>query len=108
VEAAIIISAGFGEAGAHCKELEQEIISTASLSGVRFLGPNCLGLVRPDIGLNASFGSTTAISGKLALVSQSGALCSAILDWAATNAIGFFTVIPTRAAVVASRLRQAD
>ena len=95
VEAAIIISAGFGEAGTAGKELEQELVTAARLSGIRFLGPNCLGLVRPDIGLNASFGSSTAIPGKLALVSQSGALCSAILDWAAANGIGFSNVIST-------------
>ena len=65
--------------------------------GIRFIGPNCLGIQRPSIGLNATFSQGATLSGDLALVSQSGALCTAMLDWAETNGIGFSSVISTGA-----------
>ena len=62
--------------------------------GIRLMGPNCLGILRPDRGLNATFGHNNALQGNLALVSQSGAICTAILDWAEKNDIGFSTWCP--------------
>jgi acetyltransferase len=93
VKAAIIISAGFGECGAVGKALEQEVLENARHYGIRLIGPNCLGIMRPDIGLNATFNKGTANAGNLAFVSQSGALCTAILDWAKTNEVGFSSIV---------------
>ncbi|MCC2097691.1 MAG: GNAT family N-acetyltransferase [Hyphomicrobiales bacterium] len=85
---AIVISAGFGETGDDGRRLETELAETARKSGVRFLGPNCVGLVRPALGLNATFLTSTPPDGRLALVSQSGALISAIADWAVPHHLG--------------------
>ena len=94
VKAAIIISAGFGEAGdAAGKALEAQVLEHARRYGIRLIGPNCLGVMRPDIGLNATFNKGNAISGNIAFVSQSGALCTAILDWANANDVGFSSVV---------------
>lgn len=93
VKAAIIITAGFGEIGAAGKALERRVLEIAQHYGVRLIGPNCLGVMRPEIGLNATFNKGGAIVGNLAFVSQSGALCTAILDWAKTNDVGFSSVI---------------
>ena len=89
----IIISAGFSEAGHAGAALERKTLEIARSYGVRVLGPNCLGIIRPEIGLNATFARVTASEGNLALVSQSGAICSAVLDWAASNKVGFSSVI---------------
>ena len=89
----IIISAGFSEAGHAGAALERKTLEIARSYGVRVLGPNCLGVIRPEIGLNATFARVTASEGNLALVSQSGAICSAVLDWAASNKVGFSSVI---------------
>src|SRR3569833_449837 len=90
VRAAIVLSAGFSEGreGAGL-QLEQAGLDAARQYGVRSVGPNCLGLMRPLIGLNATFSKNTALAGDLALVAQSGALCTAILDWATPHLIGF-------------------
>ncbi len=93
VKAAVIITAGFGEAGEAGKALEAAVLKNAQRYGIRLIGPNCLGVMRPDIGLNATFNKGSAISGNVAFVSQSGALCTAILDWASTQDIGFSSVI---------------
>ncbi|MBF0277119.1 MAG: bifunctional acetate--CoA ligase family protein/GNAT family N-acetyltransferase, partial [SAR324 cluster bacterium] len=93
VKSAVIISAGFREIGDAGKRLEQVVIENAKRFGIRFIGPNCLGILRPSIGLNATFNRGMVSTGKLALVSQSGALCTAILDWAASRNIGFSSVI---------------
>lgn len=93
VKAAVIITAGFGEAGEAGKALEAAVLKNAQLYGIRLIGPNCLGVMRPDIGLNATFNKGSAIPGNVAFVSQSGALCTAILDWASTQDIGFSSVI---------------
>lgn len=93
VKAAVIISAGFSETGEAGKALEQTVLENAQRYGIRLIGPNCLGLMRPDIGLNATFNKGSAIAGNLAFVSQSGALCTAILDWANSNDVGFSSVI---------------
>ncbi len=89
IPGAIIISAGGKEAGEEGKRLEGEIAAAAQEGGVRYLGPNCLGIICPQARLNASFASRTAKPGGLALLSQSGAILTAILDWAETQNIGF-------------------
>ncbi len=93
VKAAVILSAGFGEAGPAGVALEQAVLENARRYGLRLLGPNCLGIMRPATGLNATFGSSGAKAGNLALISQSGALCTAILDWAGPNDVGFSSII---------------
>ncbi len=93
--AAVVLSAGFREIGEQGSRLESELLAIARQHAIRFLGPNCLGAIRPDTGLNATVSKRGAEPGDLALVAQSGALCTAVLDWAATNAIGFSSVIST-------------
>ncbi|RIX45570.1 MAG: GNAT family N-acetyltransferase [Rhodocyclales bacterium GT-UBC] len=89
----IIIAAGFSEAGHIGAALERKVLEIARSYNVRILGPNCLGIIRPELGLNATFTKITANPGNLALVSQSGAMCSAVLDWAKSNQVGFSSVI---------------
>ncbi len=93
VKAAVIITAGFGEIGAEGQELERRLLENAKRYGIRLVGPNCLGVMRPSIGLNATFNKGGANAGNLALISQSGALCTAILDWAQVNDVGFSSVV---------------
>jgi len=92
VHAAIIVSAGFSEGDGHGAALEKAVLETARRHRIRLLGPNCLGLIRPSAHMNATFSKNTAAGGHLALVSQSGALCTAILDWAVNYGIGFSTI----------------
>ncbi|MGB4467704.1 MAG: bifunctional acetate--CoA ligase family protein/GNAT family N-acetyltransferase [Azovibrio sp.] len=89
----IVISSGFAEAGHIGANLERKMLEIARSYNVRILGPNCLGIIRPDLGLNATFAKMTANAGNLALVSQSGAMCAAVLDWAKSNHVGFSSVI---------------
>ncbi|HTX88095.1 MAG TPA: GNAT family N-acetyltransferase [Bacteroidales bacterium] len=86
----IIISAGFRETGPEGKMLEDQILAEArKFDGMRILGPNCLGIIVPGIHLNASFAAGTPDSGNIAFISQSGALCTSVLDWAIEGKIGF-------------------
>lgn len=89
VKGAIIISAGFKEIGVEGVKLEQEILELAHKGNLRIIGPNCLGLMCPSTGLNASFASTSARSGNVAFISQSGAFCTSILDWSLKENLGF-------------------
>jgi acetyltransferase len=89
VPAAIIISAGFREIGEQGAALEREILEIARGSGMRIVGPNCLGLMSPHHMLNATFASTMARPGHLGFISQSGALCTAILVWSRREMVGF-------------------
>ena len=89
----IIISAGFSESGHIGAALERKMLEIARSYGVRILGPNCLGIIRPELGLNATFARVNANTGNLALVAQSGAMCAAVLDWAKSNKVGFSSVI---------------
>lgn len=89
VKAAIIISAGFKETGVEGARLENELAKTAADYGIRLLGPNCLGLMDTSTKLNASFAGALPRAGGIAFMSQSGALCTAILDWAQGAEIGF-------------------
>lgn len=93
VRGAIIISAGFKETGQKGEKLERKIFEEAQKSGIRILGPNCLGVMRPVKGLNATFASDMAKPGRVAFISQSGALCTAILDWSLREEVGFSAFI---------------
>jgi acetyltransferase len=88
VPAAIVISAGFKEHGEEGKELERQIkrIITGKM---RVIGPNCLGVMNPITGFNATFAQTIARPGNIAFISQSGALCTAVLDWSLKEMVGF-------------------
>jgi acetyltransferase len=86
---AIIISAGGKETGAAGREIENQIARQAKKGGLRVIGPNCLGIICPERKLNASFASHMPQKGKLAFISQSGAICSAILDLSPKENIGF-------------------
>jgi transposase len=89
IKGVIIISAGFKESGALGVDLEQQILTQAHRSKIRIIGPNCLGLMIPRTGLNATFASAMARPGNVAFISQSGALCTAILDWSFQENVGF-------------------
>src|SRR5438552_2843826 len=89
VNGAIIISAGFRECGEQGAELERQILAQARRCRMRIIGPNCLGVMSPLTGLNATFASAMARPGNVAFVSQSGALCTAILDWSLREQVGF-------------------
>ena len=89
VKGSIIISAGFKEAGNAGAELERQVLEEARRGRMRIIGPNCLGVMSPLTGLNATFATTIARPGNVALVSQSGALCTAILDWSLREQVGF-------------------
>jgi acetyltransferase len=91
--AAVVISAGFAERGEHGRALQQQMLAAAQPYLLRLLGPNCVGLMVPGIGLDASFSHVAPIPGDLAFVSQSGALITAVLDWAAPRRIGFSHVV---------------
>ncbi|MGL5034253.1 MAG: bifunctional acetate--CoA ligase family protein/GNAT family N-acetyltransferase [Microcystaceae cyanobacterium] len=88
VKGAIIISAGFREAGPVGQALEAQIKAIA-LGKMRIIGPNCLGIMNPYSGLNATFASKMAKPGNLGFISQSGALCTAVLDWSFPENVGF-------------------
>lgn len=89
IPALIIISAGFSETGQEGKKLEEKILEKKQKYGMRILGPNCLGIIRPSINLNATFVNQMPEKGIIALISQSGALASSILDWSISVHIGF-------------------
>jgi acetyltransferase len=90
---AVILSAGFGETGKEGEVLEAKLLEAARDSGVRFIGPNCVGLVRPHDNMDASFLKSKTPKGRLALVSQSGAMCAAISDWAGPHNLGFSALV---------------
>lgn len=86
----IIISAGFREVGAHGRDLEAELRAAwEEFPGMRIIGPNCLGIIVPHSKLNASFAAGNPREGHIGFVSQSGALCTSVLDWAIAEGIGF-------------------
>lgn len=89
VPGVIIISAGGKEVGEEGKKIEADIHAAAQAGGIRFLGPNCMGILCPHTHLNASFAAHSVKPGSVALLSQSGAICSAILDMAEVQNIGF-------------------
>lgn len=88
--AAVVISAGFGESGdADGLALRQAMLEAARPHTLRIVGPNCLGVMVPSVGLNASFAHIRAAPGRLAFVAQSGAIVTSVLDWASARGIGF-------------------
>lgn len=93
VRGAIIISAGFKEIGPRGADLEQQILREARRGTMRLLGPNCLGLMRPLSGLNATFAGAMARPGNVGFISQSGALLTAILDWSMKENVGFSSFV---------------
>jgi acetyltransferase len=92
VGAVVILSAGFGETGKTGQMLQHEIVDIAKTYNVPLVGPNCLGVIRPRVGLNATFAKSGVRTGHVALVAQSGAFCTALLDWADSNGFGFSAV----------------
>jgi len=86
---AVVISAGFSEAGEEGNRLVDQIRGSVEASGMALLGPNCLGFIRPTLNLNASFSRKMPHKGGMAFISQSGALCSAVLDWSVKEHVGF-------------------
>jgi acetyltransferase len=99
MKAAVVLSSGFAETGEPGRALQEELLAAAKRAGVRLVGPNCLGIIRTDCGVNATFARTPALRGNLALVSQSGAIATAILDWAHGAHIGFTSVVSLGGAV---------
>ena len=93
VPGAVIISAGFKETGPEGVKLEQQILADAHRAGMRIVGPNCLGVMMPHLGLNATFATTIAKPGSVGFLSQSGALCTAVLDWSLKENVGFSAFI---------------
>ena len=90
IEGLIIISAGFGEIGDEGRALEEQVSEEFKKNpGMRIIGPNCLGIIVPSLHLNASFATGMPQDGSIAFISQSGALCSSVLDWALEEKIGF-------------------
>ncbi len=89
VTACVIVSAGFKEAGQDGQKLMDSIRTTIEKYDMTILGPNCLGFIRPSLKLNASFSRKMAKPGGIAFISQSGALCSAVLDWSVKENVGF-------------------
>jgi acetyltransferase len=95
IRSLLVLSAGFAEIGAEGRRLQEQAIARARHHGIRMLGPNCLGIMRPDIGLNATFARAPARPGSVALVSQSGAVVAALLDYAYEAGFGFSSVVST-------------
>ncbi|MGO9938875.1 MAG: bifunctional acetate--CoA ligase family protein/GNAT family N-acetyltransferase, partial [Terracidiphilus sp.] len=94
-KSAVVISAGFKERGVEGAALEQQIKEQLKRSSLRLIGPNCLGIMNPTIGLNATFAKDPPQSGNVAFLSQSGALLSAILDWSHREQVGFSAIVST-------------
>jgi acetyltransferase len=95
VRGAIIISAGFKELGPPGVELERQVLANARRGKMRIIGPNCLGVMNPLSGLNATFAAGMARPGNVAFLSQSGALLTAILDWSLRELVGFSAFVST-------------
>jgi acetyltransferase len=91
--AAVIITAGFGELGQQGQTLQQAALDAAKPHLLRVVGPNCVGMMVPRLGLDATFSHLAAPAGDIAFRSQSGAMITAMLDWAAPRGIGFSHVV---------------
>lgn len=89
VKGAIVLSAGFKEIGTQGVELERQVLAQARRGKMRIIGPNCLGVMNPIVGLNATFAPNMARPGNVGFISQSGALCTAVLDWSFRENVGF-------------------
>src|SRR5450432_3898492 len=93
VRGAVVISAGFREIGPEGAELERQLLREAQAANIRVIGPNCLGVMCPLSGFNATFSTTIARPGSVGFISQSGALCTAVLDWSLKEMVGFSAFI---------------
>ena len=93
VKAAAVITAGFKEVGADGAKMEQEMVAYCRKKGMRLLGPNCLGLINTENSMNASFATQMPRRGSISVISQSGALCTAILDWSMGRGVGLAKLI---------------
>ena len=93
--ALVVISAGFKEKGSDGIALEEGIQAQLRKSATRLIGPNCLGIMNPWLGLNATFAQDIARPGNVAFLSQSGALLTAILDWSLSEHVGFSAIVST-------------
>jgi acetyltransferase len=93
IRGVIIISAGFKEIGEEGVELERQVLEAAKRHGIRVVGPNCLGVMNPVGAFNATFAAGIARPGRVGFVSQSGALLTAILDWAENKHVGFSSIV---------------
>jgi acetyltransferase len=93
IKGAIVISAGFKELGAPGVELEAKVLKEARANNIRIIGPNCLGLMSPLTGVNATFARGMANPGSIGFISQSGALCTGVLDWSLQTRVGFSAFI---------------
>ncbi len=93
VKGAVIISAGFKEIGAEGIALEREVLENARRAKMRIIGPNCLGVMNPISGLNATFAAGMARSGNVGFISQSGAMLTSILDWSFRENVGFSSFV---------------
>ncbi|HET8940772.1 MAG TPA: bifunctional acetate--CoA ligase family protein/GNAT family N-acetyltransferase [Rudaea sp.] len=93
--AAVVLSAGFGEtsAGDAGKTLQAELLAAAHVTGMRILGPNCIGVLAPRAGLNAGFAQALPPPGRIAFLSQSGAVLTTLVDWATARGIGFSSLV---------------
>lgn len=89
VKGIVVISAGFKESGKEGQKMASDILKIARKYDIRIIGPNCLGFMRPKLNLNASFANKMALNGRIAFISQSGALCTSILDWSHKQNVGF-------------------
>jgi acetyltransferase len=89
IPGAVVISAGFKETGPAGAELERQLLAHARRGNMRLIGPNCLGVMNPITGVNATFAAGIARRGNVAFISQSGALCTAVLDWSLREEVGF-------------------
>lgn len=93
IPAAVVFSAGFKEKGESGQLLAEQVKALSIKHGIRVIGPNCLGLMVPGRGLNATFAYSLGIPGKVALLSQSGAICTAMLDWSLREKVGFRAMV---------------
>jgi len=93
VRGAVVISAGFKEIGPEGALLERKLLEEAQAANIRVIGPNCLGVMSPLSGLNATFATAIARPGSVGFISQSGALCTAVLDWSLKEMVGFSAFI---------------
>ncbi|QIK37105.1 bifunctional acetate--CoA ligase family protein/GNAT family N-acetyltransferase [Caldichromatium japonicum] len=98
VKAAVVYSAGFAERGEIGLALQERMVEAARRNRIRVMGPNCLGVIRPQHALNASVAEHLPRRGNVALVSQSGAICTAMIDWAESRGVGFSVVVSLGAA----------
>ncbi len=93
MKVAVILTAGFRETGEEGKKIEDELLRVARETGIRIVGPNCLGIIIPPLELNATFDVQSPLSGQIGFISQSGAIITTVLDWSISRRIGFSSVI---------------